>query len=273
VRRLTLTLRQCPGQRLDLSPLVPHLLAGKSAREIERIELQTTRHRISVGEVFRLSMGDAGQVCIEGACGRLDYVGREMTGGELLVEGEVGVQAGRLMTGGRLTVRGNAGPWAASGMKSGLLEITGAVGERLGAPLPGEMSGMRGGIVVVRGGAGERAGDRMRRGTMIIEGNAAPYAGARMIAGTLIVLGRAGPMPGFLLKRGTIFLGEGCGALSPTFVDCGLHQLLANRLMAAMIEPYSTRAATLMRRPLRRFAGDMAVLGKGEIFVANEANS
>lgn len=269
--RLVLRLKEQPSQRLDLSPLVPHLLAGKSAREIERLELQTTRRRIEVGEVFRLRMGDAEQICIEGGCERFDYVGREMAGGELLVEGDVGIQAGRLMSGGRLTVRGNAGPWAASAMKSGVVEITGAAGDRLGGPLPGEMSGTRGGIVVVRGGAGERAGDRMRRGTIIIEGDAGPYAGGRMIAGTLIVLGRAGPLPGFLLKRGSLFLGDGCGAASPTFVDCGVHQLLGNRFMAAMIESYSKPAAKLMRRPLRRLAGDMAVLGKGEIFVGNDA--
>jgi formylmethanofuran dehydrogenase subunit C len=268
--RLTLTLRQQPRQRLDLSPLVPHLLARKSAREIERIELQTTRHRIQVGEVFRLRMGDAEQICIEGDCDRFDYVGREMAGGELVVEGDLGIQVGRLMSGGRLMVRGNAGPWAASGMKSGALEIAGAAGDQLGGPLPGEMSGMRGGVVVVRGSAGERAGDRMRRGTIIIEGDAGPYAGGRMIAGTLIVLRRAGPLPGYLLKRGTLVLGGGCGALSPTFVDCGVHQLLGNRYMAAMIESYSKPAAKLMRRPLRRLAGDMAVLGKGEIFVGND---
>lgn len=268
--RLTFTLRQRPSQRLDLSPLVPHLLAGKSAREIERIALQTTRHRVEVGEAFRLRMGDAEQICIEGGCERLDYVGREMAGGDILVEGDVGIQAGRLMSGGRLAVRGNAGPFAASAMKSGVLQIAGAAGDRLGGPLPGEMGGMRGGIVVVRGHAGERAGDRMRRGTIIIERDAGSYAGSRMIAGTLIVLRSAGPLPGYLLKRGTIVLG-GCGALSPTFANCGVHQLVGNRFMAAMIEAHSKPAAKLMRRPMRRLAGDMAVLGKGEIFIANDA--
>lgn len=268
MKPLTFTLRARPPQRLDLSPLVPHRLAGKSAREIERVELQTTLSRIEVGEIFRLRMGDAAQICIEGGSDRFDYAGREMAAGALLVDGDVGVQAGRLMTGGRLTVRGNAGPWAASGMKAGIVEISGAAGDRLGGPLPGEMSGMRGGVVVVRGGAGERAGDRMRRGTIIIEGDAAAYGGSRMIAGTLIVVRKAGPLPGYLLKRGTIVLG-GCGALSPTFVDCGEHRLLANRLLAAMIESYSKPAAALMRRPLRRLAGDTAVLGKGEIFVGS----
>src|SRR5260370_28534345 len=45
VRPLVLALRQRPDQRLDLSPLVPHLLAGKAAAPIQRIELQTTKHR------------------------------------------------------------------------------------------------------------------------------------------------------------------------------------------------------------------------------------
>ena len=266
---MTFSLRQRPDQRLDLSPLVPHLLAGKTAAEIEHVELQTTRLRVSVAEMFRLRMGDAGSIRIEGACERLDCVGRDMTGGEILVDGDVGVQAGRLMTGGRLVLHGNAGPWAASGLKGGSVEIRGTAGDYLGGPLAGEIAGMRGGTVVVHGGAGDRAGDRMRRGTIIIEGEVGAYAGSRMIAGTLIVRRKAGPLPGFLMKRGTVILGEGSTAMSPTFLDCGAHELLAMRLWAALIEPYSKPVAAQLRRPLRRFAGDMAILGKGEIFIGN----
>jgi len=269
VTPLVLTLRQRPDQRLDLSPLVPHRLAGKTKRQIERIELQTTRRRVDLGEIFRLRMGDVAQLRIEGAGERLDHVGQAMTDGEIIVDGDVGVQAGRSMTGGRLTVRGNAGPWAASGMKGGVLEILGDAGDRAGGPLAGEIAGMRGGLVIIHGAAGARAGDRMRRGTIIVEGDAGPYAGSRMIAGTLVVGRKAGPLPGYLMKRGTIVLGEGCSAMSPTFVDCGQHQLLAMRLWARLIGPYSRRAASLLGRSLRRFAGDMAVLGKGEIFCGN----
>jgi formylmethanofuran dehydrogenase subunit C len=267
MKPLTLTLRQRPDQRLDLSPLVPNLISGRTAAEIERIELQTTRWRVSVGDVFRLRMGDPGRIRIETSCDRLDRVGHAMTGGEIFVDGDVGTQAGRLMSGGRLTVSGNAGPWTASGMKGGLLEVIGATGAFLAAPLAGEMAGMRGGFVIVRGRAGERAGDRMRRGTIVIEGEAGAYAGSRMIAGSLIVGRKAGPLPGFLMKRGSIVLGDGCAAVSPTFVDCGYHELLAMRLWAGFVQPHSKKAATLLRRPLQRFAGDMAVLGKGEIFI------
>ncbi len=267
MKPLVLTLRGRPDQRLDLAPLVPHRLAGMAAAEIERIEVQTTRRRVLLADIFRLRMGDAAQIRIEGACDRLDRIGHEMMDGEIAVEGHIGTQAGRLMTGGRLTVHGSVGPWAASGMKGGAIEISGDAGERLGGPIAGEIAGMRGGVVCVRGAVGERVGDRMRRGTIVVEGDAGAYAGSRMFAGTLVVVGRSGPLPGYLMKRGTIVLGKKAVGLSPTFIDCGVHDLIVARLMAAFIGGYSTRAAKLLSRPLRRFAGDMATLGKGEIFL------
>jgi len=265
VKPLVFTMRVRPEQRLDCSPLVPFRLAGKNAAEIAKIELQTTRARVTVGDVFRLRMGDAAHVRIEGACDRLDQIGQDMNAGEIVIDGDVGIQAGRTMAGGRLTVWGNAGHWVASGMKGGVIEIAGSVGDRIGGPLAGETAGMRGGVVIVRGGAGERAGDKLRRGVIIIERDAGAYAGSRMIAGTLIIRGKAGRLPGYLMRRGTIVLGEDA-ELSPTFIDCGTHHLVAMRLLAAFAAEHSARAAVLLRRPLRRLAGDMAVLGKGEIF-------
>ena len=265
MKPLVFTLRGRPDQRLDLSSLAPHRLAGLSDADIEKIELQTTRRRVAVGDVFRLRMGETGQVRIEASCERLDRIGQEMNGGEIVVEGDVGARVGRLMKSGRLTVRGSTGPWAASGMKGGTIEIFGDAGDRLGGPVAGEVAGMRGGVVVVHGRAGERAGDRLRRGTIVVEGDAGAYAGSRMIAGTLVVLGRTGPLPGYLMKRGTIILGDRSEELSPTFIDCGVHDLVALRLMASFLAGHSARAGKLFRRPMRRFAGDMATLGKGEI--------
>jgi formylmethanofuran dehydrogenase subunit C len=268
VKPLVLTLKERPPERLDLSPLVPQLLAGKAADEIARIGVQTTRRPLLVGDVFRVRLGDARRIQIEGACDRLDGIGHGMAEGEIVVDGDTGSQAGRLMTGGRLTITGSAGPWAASGMRGGEIEIGGAAGDRLGGPLPGEMAGMGGGVVIVRGDAGERIGDRLRRGTIVVEGRAGAWAGSRMIAGTVVVAGSAGPLPGYLMRRGTLVLGA-AAALSPTFSDCGTHDLIALRLLATFVARYSARAAKVLQRSLRRFAGDMAVLGKGEIFLVN----
>jgi formylmethanofuran dehydrogenase subunit C len=267
VNGLLLTLRDAPAQRLDLAPLTPERLTGLSEREIGKIELQTTRERVCVGDMFRLRMGDAAQIRIAGGSERFDRIGDGMSGGAITVEGDAGIQAGRQMRGGRLTINGHAGPFAASGMRGGVIEIAGDARERLGGPLAGEMAGMRGGVVVVRGNAGPRAGDRLRRGVIVIEGAAGAYAGSRMIAGTLMVRGRAGPLPGYLMARGTLVLAAGCAGLSPTFADCGVHDFVASTLMAAFIAPYSAHFAALLRHPWRRLIGDLAGLGKGEILM------
>ena len=267
MRPLTLTSRAAPAQRLDLSLLTPQNLASKTVAEMALIEVGMTRERVTVGDIFRIRNGDAATILIEGGSERFDRVGMGMKNGTLQVEGEVGVQAGRGMSGGRLAIRGDAGPFAASGMKGGTLEIEGDAGERLGGPLSGETVGMSGGLVHVRGDAGPRAGDRLRRGAILIEGRAGAYAGSRMIAGTLAIAGEAGDLPGYLMDRGTILLGRGSTLLSPTFGDCGEHDLVAARLLADYVGQASAKLAKFFRRPLRRLAGDLAALGKGEILL------
>jgi formylmethanofuran dehydrogenase subunit C len=89
-----------------------------------------------------------------------------------------------------------------------------------------------------------------------------------MIAGTLLVVRRTGALPGYLMRRGTIVSGI-CEGVSPTFVDCGTHELVAMRAIAGYVADFSSSSARLLRRSLRRFAGDMAVLGKGEVLVAS----
>lgn len=263
------TLRDQPDQRLDLAPLTPDRLAGLDAKAVARIAINTTRVPVCVGDVFRITPGDPASIVIAGGSARFDNLGEAMSGGNLLLEGEAGLYAGRGMSGGRLEIRGSVGPWAASGLLGGRLEIGGDAGERLGGSLPGERTGMAGGEVVVRGNAGERAGDHLRRGLIVIEGDAGRAPGSRMIAGTIVVCGRAGRLPGYLMRHGTLLLGANVEALPPSFVPVGGgDDLLFLRLLGDALRSLSQRAAALVRAPSRRFAGDMAVLGKGEVFVA-----
>jgi formylmethanofuran dehydrogenase subunit C len=265
VKPLVLALIKEPDQRLDLSPLVPHLLEGKSDAAIASIELQTTREKRTVGDIFKIESGSAQNLRFEGGSTRLDNIGENLKSGEIIVEGDCGKAVGRHMSGGNLLVTGKAGPFAGSGLSGGMLEIKGDAGDFLGGPLEGEMEGVTGGLIIVRGSAGQRAGDRLRRGTIVIEGSAGDYSGSRMIAGTLIVLGACGALPGYLMRRGTIVLAHPA-ALAPTFVDCGVHQLTFASLFSRLLAPQSSAAAKLLASPLNRFAGDMAALGKGEVF-------
>jgi formylmethanofuran dehydrogenase subunit C len=264
--RLTFSLRGVPPQRVDLSCLTPAALNGKSPSEINALPIQTTRRALTVGELFDVQWGDLDEIVFEGGSERLDRVGAGLTSGAIRIVGEAGVEVGRGMINGCVRIEGSVGPFSGSGMRGGMLEITGDAGERLGGPLAGETEGMNGGVIHVLGGAGPRAGDRLRRGFILIEGAVADYAGSRMIAGTMAIGGKAGAFPGYLMNRGTILLSDGATEMSPTFRDCGTFELVVARLLASHVEPISVRLGAAFRTPLRRFAGDLATLGMGEIF-------
>jgi formylmethanofuran dehydrogenase subunit C len=107
VKPLVLRLRAAPEQRLDMSSLTPQRLAGKSLREIDGVELQTTRRAVRVGDLFDASDGSAEHIVIAGGSERFDRVGEGMSAGSITVDGDVGIRAGRRMAGGRPT---NGGP-------------------------------------------------------------------------------------------------------------------------------------------------------------------
>jgi formylmethanofuran dehydrogenase subunit C len=265
VKPFTFTLRQEPPQRVDLAPLTPDRLAGKSVAQIEEIELGVTRISTKVGDLFKISEGDLKNLRYEGGSSRFDLLGAKLLPGFAIhVEGDVGAQCGRLAKGGSITVAGSAGPHAASGNLGADLEIKGDAGDFLAGPLAGELAGMAGGRIIVRGKAGERAGDRLRRGIIVIEGDAGEDLGARVIAGTIICLGEAKGRIGYLNKRGSIALAHG-GCFGSTYVDCGAHELTFARLFARSLRDHSAAAADLLSQKLRRYGGDTAVYGKGEI--------
>jgi formylmethanofuran dehydrogenase subunit C len=262
---LTFTLRHAPDQRLDLSAINPQRVTGLSEAEISALSIHTTKTKATIGDHFRLSGSDAEHLRFIGGSPRLDGIGCEMASGHIHVDGDAGSRVGRLMSGGTLIVKGSAGPWTGSGMKGGKIAIEGDAGDWLGGPLSGELAGMRGGIIVVHGSAGREAAHRLRRGLIIVGGDAGDYAARAMLAGTLVIGGKSGTYPGYLMRRGTLVLSRMPKQFSPTFQDCGPCDLAFLRLLARQV---AQEAPKLKLRPtMHRFAGDLAVLGKGEIFV------
>jgi formylmethanofuran dehydrogenase subunit C len=267
VKALTFTLLSEPPERLDLSPLTPERLAGKARRDIEKIPVGLSRRGSRVGDLFRVAGSGSTNIVFEGGSSRFDRVGEDMQGGSIRVVGDVGAQAGRAMRGGTLTIEGDAGPHAASRMRGGRIEIHGDAGDHLGAPLAGELAGMNGGVVVVRGRAGAFTADRMRRGLIAVLTGTGDHAGSRMIAGTLVVTGGTGAMPGYLMRRGSILHDRAPKTLSPSFVECGA----PDSVFASFLDRHLV-AEGVLKRPLlgrspRRYGGDNAVLGLGEILV------
>ena len=266
---LTFTLRAAPPCGVDCAPLTPERLAGMTLREIEHLELSCGRERLKLAELFRVSGADARHLGIA-ADHHATGVGTGMASGSIRVEGDAGEYAGEGMRGGCITIAGNAGAFAGSGMRGGRLAIAGSAGAFLGAARPGERHGMRGGLITVGRDAGERLGDRMRRGLILVQGDAGRYCAARALAGTVLVRGTVGEGAGFGLKRGTLLLEREPRGMLPTFQDCGtLDWLWITLLEKELLRDADLRVFLPLRSRRRRYCGDLALGGAGEILVAS----
>ena len=265
---LTFRLNAAPEERLDLSKLTPSRLGAMPGNDIPRIPIGTANPKLTLGDMFKVSGTAGDRVTIEASSGRLDFVGAELDKGTVVVEGDVGACAGRGMKGGRLEIKGDTGPWLAAALGGGLVSVKGSAGAFVGGQRAGDRFGMTGGIIVIEGHAGDRVGERMRRGTIIVRGRCGGYAGSRMIGGTIWTEQGFGVDPGVLLRRGTL-IGPSVERLLPTFTDAGKHDLVILRILSRYL---SASLGPLAPRPLggqvRKFAGDLATIGKGELLIA-----
>jgi len=263
---LTLTLKTQTQQRVDCSPLTPDKLAGKSVLEIAAVELQCGNRKLRTDALFDITGDDASNIGIHNSNGKLDYIGAHLHGGRITVHGSAGSYLGFQMRQGEIILHGNADAYAASGMAGGTLHVHGNVGDFLASAIPGDRKGMKGGLVIVTGNAGDRIGDQMRRGIVLIEGNAGAYCASRMLAGTIGVMGSVGEYVGFGMRRGTLLL-FAPPRLHCTLQDCGSHTLPFLNLMFKSWRGLPSKIAALDQNRVRRFAGDVANDGKGEILI------
>jgi formylmethanofuran dehydrogenase subunit C len=264
---LTFRLTAAPRERLNLAQLTPKRLSSTPLAEILKLNIGSTKSVLTVGEVFAVSGKPGDTVRIESGSARLDFVGAELDHGAIIVDGDVGVGAGRNMRGGRLDIRGDTGALLGSGISGGEIFVKGSAGAQAGGLSPGDKFGMTGGLIVIEGHAGDRTGDRMRRGTIFIRGKCGAFAGSRMVGGTIWSELGFGADPGLLLRRGTL-IGPTVDRMLPTFADAGRHDLVILRILSR----YMTAAlGPLAPRPLsgsvRKYAGDLATVGKGEILL------
>ncbi|MGZ8159648.1 MAG: formylmethanofuran dehydrogenase subunit C [Methylobacter sp.] len=265
---LTFTLKLKPDQRVDMSPLVCQKLADMPLTEIAALTLQNGKRKIRVDELFDIAGSDAQNIVLKGSFDKLDFIGKELDGGRITVEGDAGAYLGLGMKSGEIEVSGDAGLYAACEMKKGFLTINGNAGDFLGAALPGNKMGMKGGTILVKGNVGERAGDHMRRGNILIEGNAGDYCGSRMTAGTIAVMGQTGRYLGFAMRRGTLLLWNQPQA-SARFNDCGAHTLAFLPILFASFKKFNSKFAdsSAAFNRVQRYAGDMSEMGRGEVLV------
>ncbi len=263
--------RAQPPLRIDARALLPTALASMSAADVARLALPLGRDRIAVGELFDVRQGtaaDTPSLDLEGDLSRFDHLGLGMTEGALALRGNVGHGVGLGLAGGAIHVHGDAQDLAGCSLRGGVLEIHGNVGDLAASALPGDMDGMRSGTFVIHGRAGERLADRMRRGTLVVHGDVGSFAASRMVAGTLAIGGRCGAHLAWGMRRGSVVL---AGAAPPSFVST-FTPVRGNadvfwQLLARDLGRFGGAFASLASRRFARWAGDLAVQGKGELIV------
>ena len=235
-------------QRADFAQVLLGPLQSLSSRELagRRVYLEGDEP-VPLGEMFELKGEPKGRIRFTGDLGLANRLGAGMTEGEVVVESNLGDEAGLALAGGTLVVEGD-------------------VGARAGAAPLGFKRGMTGGELIVRGSTGPGAGATMRRGLLVVGKKAGDQTGIGMIAGTVVVFGAAGSDSGLWSKRGTVVA---LGRITPplTYVYACTYQpvhlrLLLTRLGVRYGLPVRPRH---LKGFYRRYSGDMAELGKGEI--------
>jgi formylmethanofuran dehydrogenase subunit C len=235
-------------QRVDGSEVLAGSWGAMSARELSRRTVYLEREgEAPLGELFDLQGAPNGRIRFVGDLELVDRLAAGLSEGEVVVEGNLGREAGLALAGGSLDIEGNAGP-------------------RAGAAPLGYKRGMMGGELIVRGSAGAGAGAGMRRGLIVIAGRAGDQAGLGMIAGNVVVFGATGAEPGLGSKRGSV-VALGPITPPPTYYYACTYQpvhlrLLLTRLRLRYGLPVRPRH---LNGFYRRYSGDMAELGKGEI--------
>jgi len=266
---LTLRLDHPPPLRVDLRHLTPVALAGMPPDAVARLPLWLGNQAAAVGDLFSVKAhaapGDTPSLVFEGGLERCDRIGWQMDGGNLRVEGDAGDYLGCGMQAGTLRVSGHAGDFAAAAMSGGEIAIGGNAGDFAAAALPGDMDGMRGGTLDIGGNAGDRLGDRMRRGTVLVAGNARDFAASRMVAGTIAIAGGCGAHLAYGMRRGTVVLLGGRPPARTTFVRTDSSFDVFWSLLARSLARAGGAFAPLPALRPRRFVGDIAVDGRGEV--------
>ena len=112
-----LSRKRTGGVRVDLRQVVPSALAGRTAADIERLQVGFGSQFVPLAEVFDVAAGgDDMTVVMTGDLSACDRIGWQMSAGRLVVEGSAGDYVGAGMTAGEVEVRGSAGALAACGV-------------------------------------------------------------------------------------------------------------------------------------------------------------
>ena len=228
---IKLKLKKEPEFPLEAETISPNQFANKTVADIKKLTVYHGNEEKSIGDYFDVSgkAGDVGdlKITIDGDLSMVKRIGELMTGGEIVINGNVGMHVGSQMKGGKITVNGNADDWAGAMLKGGELNINGDAGHYVGAAYRGFWKGMQNGIIRVKGKIGDEAltwvsGSKpAKRFPTLICGGAGSFLGIHSHGGTIIVEGDCNRCIGADQVRGTIVVKGKVSRILPSYVKIG----------------------------------------------------
>ena len=252
---------------LEAEVISPDVMEGLSNDQIRALPVFLGKNQHRLDDFFQVE-GESGSddLKIVGDASRVKWIGRDMTRGRIRVDGNAGMHLGAYMQGGVIEVSGNTSDWLGAEMTGGFIRIQGNAGGQVGGAYRGSLTGMQDGTILIEGTAGLEVGGRMKRGTIVVAGGVGDFAGLEMRGGT-IVLGEAQLRTGAGMIRGTIVSLKPIPIL-PTFLYASTYIPTFLRLYRRQLQipgfdiPFEESAGAY-----RRYTGDTAIPGRGELLV------
>jgi len=229
----------------------PDTFFDKDAAAIKGLQLWQGNRRVKLGELFDVDVkGDAKspgdmKIVITDSVPRIKSIGQDMTGGEIVIKGDVDMHCGAQMKGGKITVDGDADSWLGREMRGGEIIVKGNAANYVGSAYRGEKRGMRDGTITVNGDVRDYCGERISGGKIEVMGKAGILAGLSQQGGEIHIHGFA-TIPGGDMTKGTLVIG-GSEELLPTFKEDGKQEYGGKKY--------------------RKLVGDLAADGEGVLLV------
>ena len=263
--RITLTLRAPLERTLDADAIAADRFAALSAQEISALQLWDGRKAVALGDMFSVSGERSQIVVLEGDLAKLRGVGSAMSAGTLEITGNIGNAVGARMQGGTIAVQGSAGDDAGSAMSGGSLVIAGDAGDRVGGATAGCIKGddRRPHHCARQRGARGR-GPHASRHSLLRIGRCG--RGARDDRRQHHRRGRDRRRRG--LRQQARVDRRARRRARATDVRVRLHLSSASPLAHAPLASQALRLAVddaHVHGPIKRYSGDLAEIGKGEI--------
>lgn len=267
---------------IEADSITPNNFVGKTAAEIKKLPLYYGKEMVTIGAFFDVSGKSEDlketKIQINGDLSRVKRIGESMKGGEIVINGNVGMHVGSAMSGGKITVNGNADDWAGAMMKGGELEINGDAGHYVGAAYRGFWKGMSNGKIVVSGKVGNESlswvsgsGPAKRFPTLIC-GSAGAFLGIHSHGGTIIVEGDCDRCAGADQVRGTIVIKGKAKRILPSFKKIGevneIKLMNGDSIKGKFVEYTGDHSVEKNHSKIDKNTGERSVSSNGRLFVA-----